>query len=176
MSEDEKRFKVVDRRTFTPEGDARPSGDEPDAAPQDASPPESGGPEAAGAPDPEGSTPTVEERLREKEMRRRTREAARTGVPPTAPGPMPRIDFNTFIFSLASSALIHLGVAPHPETGQTSRDLALAKETIDILSLLEERTRGNLSPEEKNFLDGLLFDLRIRYVEATREPQPPPAG
>jgi hypothetical protein len=76
------------------------------------------------------------------------------------------IDFYTFVFSLGSSAIVHLGDAPHPETGMPAPpDLFLAKQTIDILAMLHEKTKGNLTPEEERFLDSLLADLRLRFVE-----------
>lgn len=76
-----------------------------------------------------------------------------------------QIDFYTFVLSLGSSAFVHLGDAPHPETGELARaDLRLAKQTIDILSMLSEKTRGNLTEEEARFLENLLTDLRLRYV------------
>ena len=85
--------------------------------------------------------------------------ADETRKPPDVP-----IDFYTFCLSLGSSAFVHLGDAPHPETGQPRSDLALAKQTIDILGMLQEKTRGNLSEEEAKFLEHLLLDLRLRYV------------
>jgi hypothetical protein len=76
-----------------------------------------------------------------------------------------RIDFYTFVLSLASSAFVHLGDAPHPETGEVGKpDLPLAKGTIDILAMLEEKTKGNLTHEEEKFLENLLTDLRLRFV------------
>jgi hypothetical protein len=79
------------------------------------------------------------------------------------------IDFYTFILSLASSAFVHLGDAPDPETGMPGRpNLALAKQTIDILAMLRDKTKGNLTPEEEKFLENLLTDLRIRFVERSR--------
>jgi hypothetical protein len=76
------------------------------------------------------------------------------------------IDFYTFVLSLGSSAFVHLGDAPHPETGALVQpDLLVAKQTIDILAMLREKTKGNLTPEEEKFLDTLLTDLRIRFVE-----------
>jgi hypothetical protein len=76
------------------------------------------------------------------------------------------IDFYTFVLSLGSSAFVHLGDAPHPETGAPAPpDLLLAKQTIDILVMLAEKTKGNLTPEEDRFLDALLTDLKIRFVE-----------
>lgn len=75
------------------------------------------------------------------------------------------IDFYTFVLSLGSSAFVHLGDAPHPETGEIAEaNLLLAKQTIDILSMLAEKTRGNLTEEEARFLENLLTDLRLRYV------------
>jgi hypothetical protein len=77
----------------------------------------------------------------------------------------PAIDFFTFVFSLGSSAFVHLGDAPHPETGQAlPPDLPLAQQTIDLLDMLREKTRGNLTAEEEKFLENLLMDLRLRYV------------
>lgn len=81
---------------------------------------------------------------------------------PKTPAP---IDFYTFVLSLGSSAIVHLGDAPHPETGETlTPNLAVAHQTIDILAMLEEKTRGNLTPAEEKFLGNLLTDLRLRYV------------
>ena len=78
----------------------------------------------------------------------------------------PVIDFYTFVLSLGSSAFVHLGDAPHPETGEAvPANLALAKQAIDILDMLREKTRGNLTPEEEKFMENLLTDLRLRYVE-----------
>jgi hypothetical protein len=78
------------------------------------------------------------------------------------------IDFVTFVVSLASSAFVHMGDAPHPETGAPAENLTLAKQTIDILGMLEAKTKGNLTAEEEKFLENLLADLRIRFVEKSR--------
>jgi hypothetical protein len=78
------------------------------------------------------------------------------------------IDFVTFTLSLASSAFVHMGDAPHPELGSPTENLAIAKQTIDILGMLEVKTKGNLTPDEEKFLENLLADLRIRYVEKSR--------
>ncbi len=76
------------------------------------------------------------------------------------------IDFYTFVLSLGSSAFVHLGDAPHPETGKpVEPDLLVAKQTIDILAMLREKTKGNLTGEEERFLETLLTDLRIRFVQ-----------
>ncbi len=76
----------------------------------------------------------------------------------------PEINFATFIFSLNSSALVHLGVIEDPATGQ-KKSLPMAKQTIDILGVLEENTRGNLTEEEENLLKHILHDLRLMYVK-----------
>jgi hypothetical protein len=77
----------------------------------------------------------------------------------------PGIDFFTFVLSLGSSAFVHMGDAPDPETGQPlPANLPLAKQTIDLLDMLREKTRGNLTPEEEKFLENLLMDLQLRYV------------
>ena len=78
------------------------------------------------------------------------------------------VDFTTFVLSLGSSALVHLGDMSHPEAGSTGENLLLARQTIDILAMLEEKTRGNLTPEETRFLRDLLADLRLRFVERSR--------
>ncbi len=76
----------------------------------------------------------------------------------------PTIDFYTFCLSLGSSAFMHLGDAPHPETGEPATNLVLAQQTIDILGMLQEKTKGNLTEEEARFLDNLLVDLKLRFV------------
>ena len=81
---------------------------------------------------------------------------------------LPAIDFSTFVLSLSHSALVHLGDAPSPE-GQTSeRNLPLARQTIDLLGILQEKTRNNLSGEEERLLDQALYDLRLRFVEISK--------
>jgi hypothetical protein len=81
---------------------------------------------------------------------------------------LPPADFSTFVLSLGSSALIHLGVIEPPgETGKR-RDLSMAKHTIDLLTLLQTKTKSNLTPEEDSLLESLLYDLRLRYVEAVK--------
>ena len=79
--------------------------------------------------------------------------------------PLPELTFSTFIFSLGTSAFTHLGAIPDPQTGQTQKDLILAKQTIDLLGLLREKTRNNLTAEEENLFDSLLYDLRMKYIQ-----------
>jgi hypothetical protein len=77
---------------------------------------------------------------------------------------LPGITFLTFIMSLNASALVHLGVIADPTTGEKNKNLALGKQTIDTLAMLEEKTRGNLDEEEKNLMRSMLFELRLIYV------------
>jgi hypothetical protein len=86
----------------------------------------------------------------------------------TAAASLPQIDFGMFIMSLASSVLVHLGEIEHPETSERHGNLPLAKQTIDILGMLREKTRGNLTEEETQLLDHLLYDLRLKYVDASK--------
>jgi hypothetical protein len=79
--------------------------------------------------------------------------------------PLPEVNFNSLIFSLSSSALINLGEIADPHTGQTHKDLALAKHTIDTIAMLQDKTKGNLNAEDQRFLDTILADLRWRYVK-----------
>ena len=79
--------------------------------------------------------------------------------------PYPEINFSNFIFSLSSSVLLHFGDIPDPITGKAERDLSAAKQTIDILGMLQEKTKGNLDENERKLIDGILFELRTRYVK-----------
>ena len=77
----------------------------------------------------------------------------------------PAINFSTFVASLNASALLHLGIIEDPTSGTKNKSLPMAKQTIDILSMLQEKTSGNLSEEEENLLKNILYDLRIMYVK-----------
>jgi hypothetical protein len=81
--------------------------------------------------------------------------------------PLPEVNFSSFLLSLSSSVLLHLGEIPDPQSGAKKKDMALAKQSIDILTLLKEKTEGNLTEEEKNLLENLLYDLRMRFVKAS---------
>ena len=98
--------------------------------------------------------------------------ATAAGEPAAAATPgtpnLPAVDFHTFVLSLGSSALLHLGELEHPDVGAPQKDLPLAKHTIDILVMLEEKTKGNLTPAEEKLISSLLYDLRLRFVEAQK--------
>ena len=95
---------------------------------------------------------------------------------------LPEIDFATFVLSLASNALVHLGELPEPGEGgegdasedsnvdeaARERNLPLARQTIEILAMLEQKTRGNLDTAEANLLGGVLYDLRMKFVDAAK--------
>ena len=83
----------------------------------------------------------------------------------SGPGSLPEINFSTFVFSLNSSALVHLGVLEDPATGKPAKDLPLAKQTIDIIGMLEKKTRGNLTNDEARLLENILHELRLMYVK-----------
>jgi hypothetical protein len=97
-------------------------------------------------------------------------------VPPASPSPAPesprdehpgQVDFAGFILSLASTAMLHLG-EPMPDGRTAPVALPRAREMIDVLALLEEKTQGNLTPDESSLLSNLLYTLRLRYVEKAR--------
>ena len=78
------------------------------------------------------------------------------------------VTFSTFVLGLSTQALLHLGEIPNPMTHALERDLGAAKHVIDILGILQEKTRSNLEPGEESLLDSVLYDLRMRYVELVR--------
>lgn len=138
----EKGFTVSDKRLFTKEGARRPSDDPP--------PPSS--------PPPRDAPPRTE--------------------PPRRPRPemgdmprheLPAVDFSTFVAMLANNIMLFLGQVPDPMTQQRRRDLPQAKHTIDILLMLRDKTRGNLTAEENQLLQELLPQLQMAYVAASRQ-------
>lgn len=78
------------------------------------------------------------------------------------------IDFSAFIFGLASTTLIHLGAANHPETGKPEFDLVLAQQNLSLLEVLRAKTKGNLDAEEERLFQNLLTELRLKFVEASK--------
>lgn len=97
------------------------------------------------------------------------------GPEPSTAGPQARrgaalsIDFTTLIMSFASAAMISMGRVPDPATGAVQRNLTVAQQNIDIITLLHEKTRGNLTAEEERLMDQLLYELRMVFVEAMKE-------
>jgi hypothetical protein len=82
---------------------------------------------------------------------------------------LPEVDFGAFIISLGTSALYHMGMVPDPETGKpVEPNLPVARQTIDTVEMLQDKTRGNLSDEESALIKNLLTELRMRFVEAAK--------
>lgn len=81
---------------------------------------------------------------------------------------MEKLDFSTLVLSFATSAMINMGIAPDPQTGKTNKNLELAKQNIEILGVLEAKTKGNLTPEESKLLESILSEVRLRFVEASK--------
>ena len=122
--------------------------------------------EEKGSPDEEekGEKPEADEaRLREEG--RRKEEESKEGQ--REEGPLPEVTFSNFVFSLSTQALIQLGEIQDPESKKTLKNLPLAKQTIDLIGMLQEKTRGNLTKEEEALVDSALYDLRMRYVKAS---------
>lgn len=84
-------------------------------------------------------------------------------------GKIPPVDFQTFISTLATNALIHLGHLPEPSTGQQVRNLDVARYHIDVIDMLKEKTKGNLSSQEEEFLKDILSDLKLRFFEESQK-------
>lgn len=137
MSEEKKDFVVKDRRIFAQEPQKEEEKIEEETSP--------------------GSATQEEETTEPREME----SAAESQEQPQ----LPEINFPTFVASLNASTLLHLGAIEDPSSGQKVKNLPMAKQTIDILSMLEEKTVGNLAKEEENLLKNILYDLRLMYVK-----------
>ena len=77
--------------------------------------------------------------------------------------------FSTLILSLASHAALALGLEPHPQTGKIEKDLPMARLNIDLLMMLKDKTKNNLSEDEQRFLDSCLKDLQLQFVQISQE-------
>ena len=77
---------------------------------------------------------------------------------------LPQVDFSTFVLSLASSALVQLGEVPDPETGKTEKHPDLARHSIDVLNMLDDKITNGLTEKESRLLKDVLFELRMKYV------------
>ena len=82
---------------------------------------------------------------------------------------LPEINFSTFVIGLSTQALMHLGEIANPMSGNVEIDVPTAKQMIDILGLLKDKTRGNLNASEDRLMEDILFDLRMKYVEAVKK-------
>jgi len=135
-------FTVKDRRRFTQEGETRNQA-----------------PEAKVEPDGDPAKDEVEQHTQD--------EGVDQGTAGAQPHPPP-LDFATFTLSMANTALFQLGFVKDPDSGQAMKDLIGARQTIDLLALLEEKTRGNLTDQEEKIIKEALFQLRMAFVEASK--------
>jgi Domain of unknown function (DUF1844) len=147
--EESKGFKVQDRRRFSAEGELKPefSQTAEESAP---SPTETPRAEAAAqAPPSTGAS------------------ASPTGAAasPEHEAGLPEMTFASFLVGLSAQVLIHLGEVPDPGSGEVHRDFVGAQQLIDLIGILQEKTRGNLDPSEASMLEAILYDLRMKYVE-----------
>jgi hypothetical protein len=139
--EDEKGFIIKDRRRFDDSGEIKQE------TPRE---------EAAAKPkEPTQEAKTAEPRTDEPEQQEQ------------AEATFPELNFSTFVFSLGTSAMYHFGDFPDPATKKAERNLEAAKQTIDILAILQAKTKGNLNDDEERLIDSLLYELRMRYVRET---------
>ncbi len=135
MAEDNKGFEIKDRRSFGSEAE-KPSSEAPKE-------------------DREQKESEVKEDAAKAEEKAASREEVQ----------FPEVNFSTFIFSLSSSAFLYLGKIEDPSTHTKQKNLPMAKNTIDILGMLKEKTEGNLTEDETQLLTNVLYDLRMRYVK-----------
>ena len=77
----------------------------------------------------------------------------------------PEVTFSSFVLSLSTTVMYHLGDFPDPATNKAEKNLAAAKQTIDMLNMIKNKTAGNLDIDEKELLEGILYELMIRYVK-----------
>jgi len=164
MDEDQPTFKVTDRRLFNADG-----------SPRDLPPEEHPEPTVAAAQEPAAAAAAV------------APETAAEETPINEPAAVPEDDeeftpedlaeardpasFVSFMMSIASNAASALGMMEHPVTHQRDVDIELGKHWIDILGMLQKKTEGNLTPQERRMLEGLLADLRMQYVSLVNSPQ-----
>jgi hypothetical protein len=134
---------------FTPEGELRPGFEPEDSAPEGSPPP--------GRPAPKVAAPSAT-----------TEAPSPAAEPDAATSAGPRTEFARIVSSLATTAYSALGLLSDSESGARHRDLAVARQMIDWLAVLEQKTRGNLSFEESDLLSRVLYELRLAYVEVGR--------
>lgn len=179
MSEEQPTFKVVDRRPFNLDGTPRELSPEEEAERAAAA-----AKAAETAPLPtQPSLPATPAEATETAARIETGIRSEASAPQrergrSSTGGDPLDDptsFLSLIMSLASNAAASLGMMPHPVTGETGVELKTAKHWIDVLGMLEQKTRGNLDAQEAQVLEGLLADLRMQYVSFSGAPTPQPS-
>ena len=111
---------------------------------------------------------TVDESWKKQAQKEKAKSKPSDAGAPSERPPLPEPSLKTFVSGLAGQVLINLGMFPNPATGKTERDLEQAKYSIDLLEILKDKMRGNLDDEERKLIDTILYDLRMRYVEACK--------
>ncbi len=162
--EEQEEHKVVDRRRFTAEGELRPDAKDPEPPAENL---------IVGTDSPKDVSPQV--------------ETEKTSSPPPPPAIFPdqahnayaqsgegetQARFESLLMSLSTTAMFQLGLVEDPEQGRLPTDLAAARHTIDLLGILEEKTRGNLSAQEQGILEQLLTELRVLFVQVSSGQMP----
>ena len=199
MSEEQSGFKVTDRRLFNSDGtpreiereeapaqEAKATANSNAVAATQSSEPAAPAPEAATSAETAAAAPAEESQSAQAESVATASGASALDEPEELmgedygeseiPGAHDPASFINFLMSIASNAAAALGMMEHPVTGQRGVDLPLGKHWIDVLGMLEEKTRGNLSPQEQQIFTGLLSDLRMQYVSLTRAAPKRPGG
>jgi hypothetical protein len=168
MQEDQPNFKVTDRRLFNPDGSPRdlpPEEKKPEPQPAVA---QETAAAAAPAPETQAATPDREVTATPAEEAPQAEDEFSEEDLADARDPA---SFVSFLMSIASNAASALGMMEHPVTHQRDVDVELGKHWIDVLGMLQKKTAGNLTPQEKRMLEGLLADLRMQYVSLVNSPQ-----
>lgn len=169
MQEEQPNFKVTDRRLFNADG-----------SPRDLPPEEKQETPGAVTPEPAAAAAAVAQEAQPTPEQEVSAEAAQEA--PAAEEEFTEEDladardpasFVSFLMSIASNAASALGMMEHPVTHQRDVDVELGKHWIDVLGMLQKKTTGNLTPQEKRMLEGLLADLRMQYVSLVNSPQQP---
>jgi len=153
MSEEKKEFVVKDRRIFAGDGKEQ---EQPKTEPK----PEAGKPKEQ--PPKKEADPN---KVQEQADRKAPADAAASDKEPEEETQLPEINFVTFVLSLNASALVNLGLVEDPASNTKVKNLPLAKQTIDILGMLQEKTKGNLTADEENLIKHVLYELRMIYVK-----------
>ena len=152
MSEEKKEFTVKDRRIFSEE--------HPDISEKEETKKPEPGEAGEQTPDKQAKESASPKEELSEEGQKDSTEAA-----PEEEFQLPEINFSTFLLSLNASALVNLGLIENPATGKIEKMLTMAKQTIDIMGMLEEKTSGNLTTDEEGLLKNILYELRLNYVK-----------
>ncbi|HEY0319516.1 MAG TPA: DUF1844 domain-containing protein [Pyrinomonadaceae bacterium] len=173
MSEEQPQFKVTDRRLFNADGSPREIPEEEATAKKEATPGIQGEEQSAGAPVPAPASSTSDnasaiDTTPSEPSRAEHSEEPLIEADEEVEGANDPASFVNFLMSIASNAAASLGMMEHPVTGERGVDLQLGKHWIDVLGMLEQKTHGNLSPQEKRILESLLSDLRMQFVSLSQ--------